>query len=254
MPFGTFKTSEFRGAIPVSSPPYPSTQDEFTDMDVLSIRYYSEHDAVKDLVPAELELAEEPLITLSLIKYGFSLIGPYTEFISSVEVKWQGKTYDYYIELILDNEGAIFAGRERWGFPKVFGKVVWDSSSTNPAAPPGFVTGHAERPVGSKLVQMSIKPLQKVQALGPFNQVSPHLGLRCIPASNPHDPPVLREFIPGSLGITHAEVWTGEGSVGLFNVSEFDPIHRLKVVRYESAMVFRHASATLNPANERFAI
>lgn len=247
MPFGALNTKQSRGGIPLSSPPYPVGLDEFSDADVLIIRYYTTFDAVKDLVPNELELEDEPLITLCLYKYGFSPIGAYTEFVSLVDVKWQGEPYQWSIELILDNEGAIFAGRERWGIPKVFGKVHWDPSSTNPA-PPGYVTGHVERPVGSKLVQMSFKPQKKLQAWGPTDLFKANsLHLRSIPAPNQNDPPALHEFLPSCFEMTHAEIWNGQGSVGLFNVSEFDPIHRLKVVRYESSLLLRHASAILHP-------
>jgi acetoacetate decarboxylase len=51
------------------------------------IKYYTTYDAVKDLVPEEFELEAEPLISLMLYNYRFSPIGPYTEFISCVEVK-----------------------------------------------------------------------------------------------------------------------------------------------------------------------
>ncbi|GKU16630.1 unnamed protein product [Fusarium langsethiae] len=252
MPFGTLKTSEARGAIPLYSPPFHAGHNDFTDVDALIIRYYTEYDAVKDLVPTELELADEPLITLTLFKYGFSIIGPYNEFVSTVEVTYQGKTYNYCLELILDNEGAIFAGREQYGIPKVFGKVIWEPSSA--PAPAGYLAGYAERPVGSKLVQLSFKPHAKVQAWGPVKMENHFLGLRCIPSANYQEAPVLKELIPAIFETTHAEVWTGEGSVGLFNVSEYDPIHRLKVLRYESSVLIRHASMTLHPTSERIAL
>lgn len=254
MPFGTLKASQAAAGIPLCSSPYPVGLDEFSDIEQLVVRYYTTYDAVKDLIPDELELADEPIVTLVLFKYGFSTIGPYTEFVSQVEVKWRGETYQYSIELILDNEGAIFSGRERWGIPKVFGNIVFDPSATKPV-PPGFITGHVERPIGSKLVQFSFKPKRRMQKLGPLNRPSPKsLHLRCIPSPNVTDPPAIREFVPLVFEIEEGEVWEGEGSIGLFNVSEFDPLHRLKVVRYHSSFFVRHASAVLHHCKETFPI
>jgi acetoacetate decarboxylase len=55
------------------------------------------------------------VVSYSLCNWGFSSIGIYTEFLSLVEVKYKGVKYDYLLECILDNEAAIFVGREKWG-------------------------------------------------------------------------------------------------------------------------------------------
>lgn len=254
MPFGTLSTKKARGPIPLCSPPYPVGLDEFTDIHGLTIQYYTTYDSVKDLIPEECELEDEPLVTLTLFRYGMSPIGAYNEFICQVEVKWEGKKYPFSIEIILNNEGAIYAGRERWGIPKVLGNVIWDPSGVN-SAPNGIITGHVERPTGCKLVQFGFKPQKKVQDWGALNRPKlESLHLRSIPAANSYDPPVLREFIPTHFEISHAEVWTGEGSIGLFNVSEFDPLHRLKVVRYAGATMIRNARAVLHPFTKTFPI
>jgi acetoacetate decarboxylase len=254
MPFGMLKTKQTASGIPLCSPPYPATVDEFSDIDALSIRYYTPYDAVKDLIPEELELQEEVLVNLTLYKYGFSPIGAYTEFVALIETKLKGSIFYFQLQLILDNEGAIFSGREKYGIPKVFGNVIFDPSATKPA-PSGFVSGHVERPLGSKLVQFSFKPQKKVQPLGPINRPPTYsLALRSIPSGNPDDRPVLREFIPIHLEFIEAEVWSGEGSVGLFNVSEFDPIHKLRVIRYDGATLFRHGSAILHPVTRTIPI
>ncbi|PNP73838.1 hypothetical protein FNYG_12797 [Fusarium nygamai] len=62
------------------------------------------------MIPEELELEEEPIVVLTLFNYGMSPIGPYNEFVCQVEVKFEGKKMPYFIELVLNNEGAIYAG------------------------------------------------------------------------------------------------------------------------------------------------
>jgi len=254
MPFGTLKTDEVKHGIPVHSPPYPSSKDEFSDIDALVIRYRTSAAAVKGLLPQELEIEDEPIAVCTLFKYGMSPIGAYTEFVSHIEVRFQGVKYNYCLELILDNEGAIFSGREKYGIPKVFGSVAWDPTSTKPA-PAGFVAGHVERPAGVKLAQFGFKPEAKVQGFGPIPRLGQSsLGLRSIPSPVIGDPPVVREFVPFEFQITEGEVWRGTGSLAFTGVSEFDPLHKVPVVRYESATLIRRASAVLHPATKTFSI
>jgi acetoacetate decarboxylase len=52
-----------------------------------------------------------------------SSIGVYDEYIHQVEVRFKGEEYNYNLTLILNNESAIFAGREKFGLPKNFGNV-----------------------------------------------------------------------------------------------------------------------------------
>ncbi|EPE02863.1 acetoacetate decarboxylase [Ophiostoma piceae UAMH 11346] len=253
MPFGQIKTKEVNHGIPIHSPPYPHTNDEFSDIDCLSISYFTKAESVAPLLPEEFELEDEPLVTVNLFKYGTSPIGAYTEFVQSIEVTWQGEKYNWTVELILDNEGAIFSGREKYGIPKVFGNVVWDpSSAKNPA---GFVTGYVERPFGTKIVQLGLKPQKKVHGVQPLPDTGKtSLHLRSIPSANPGQPPVVREFVPLKFRLTEAEVWVGTPSVGFTGVSEFDPVHKFPVVRYNSGTLLRHASAVLEPCLQTYKI
>jgi acetoacetate decarboxylase len=244
------KPGEKRGGIPLFSSPYQVPCEEFSEIEVLHVTYYTTYDAVKDLVPEQLELDDEPLITMSIYKYGFGSCGPYNEFVAAVEVTYQGKRYKYSLVLILDNESATFDGRERWGIPKVFGHVNWNPTKGNSGGSVptvGYLTGHVERPIGSPLVHFSFRPQKKVQAVGPYTgprKVSLHL--RSIPHPRPDHPPVIQEFIASELEIKQAEIWTGEVSIGLPDVSAFEAFHKLKPVRYVSAILLRNCVTVLH--------
>lgn len=256
MPFGTLKPGEKRGGIPLFSSPYRVPADEFSEIEVLHVSYHTTYDAVKDLVPEQLELDDEPLITMSIYKYGFSSCGPYNEFVAAVDVAYKGRRYKYSLVLILDNEAAVLDGRERWGIPKVFGQVFWSPTQGNGAGSVptvGYLTGHVERPIGSRLINFSFRPLKKVQALGPYNgpkRVSLHL--RSIPHPYPDHPPVIQEFQATELELKQAEIWTGEGSIGLPDVCAFEAFHKLKPVRYVSATLLRNAVFVLKPPEAIF--
>src|SRR6187402_659037 len=140
MKFGTLKT-KVAEIVPVFGPSYSETICSFSDLQALRISYRTSAEAVKHLIPEELQIEDEPLVTQSLFNWGFSSIGAYTESMTEIEVTYKGKKHDYAVELVLDNEGALFLGREKYGMPKVIGKVVFDPAGTSPA-PSGFLEGH----------------------------------------------------------------------------------------------------------------
>ncbi|OAL31232.1 hypothetical protein AYO20_08287 [Fonsecaea nubica] len=174
MPFGTIKTSEFSKNIPIHSLPYFIQR-------------------CKVLLPEEFEIEDEPVAKAVLLRYGMARTGAYHEFIHQIEVKFQGKVYDYAVSLILDNEAAIYGGREE----------VWYSQN-----------------------------------------LCPKLG----------EPPSIREFIPIYMDFERGEVWTGEGSLAYSGFSDFDPLHKLPVLRYESATLVRRAEARMRPVTEVFKV
>lgn len=246
MPFGTLKTNAAK-AIPVHSPSYPGGTISFSDVDVLKIGFYTKADAVKDFIPEELELEDEPLVTYTLNKWGFSSIGPYTEFIGLIEVKYKGEKYDYALELILDNEGAIFLGREQYGFPKVVGKVDFDRAGTASTSL-GFIHGHVERPVGRSIIQFAFKAEEKLHGVTSLPPPEKRLlSLRIIPSPVIGKPPVVREFLSLYSHFTEGEVWTGTGSLQFTPTSDFELATKIPVVRYQDAMLLTKTMTAIDP-------
>lgn len=251
---GTLKTTEACRNPPLA-PLYPTTRIEFSDVEALRVSYYTSADAVKHLIPEELDLSDEPLVTCSLLNWGVSPFGSYTEFISMIEVTYRGKKYDYALELVLENEGAIFMGREQLGVPKVIGKVVFQPTTQMTA--PGFNLGHVERPAGNKIIQFSFRPVTKVHGLRELPGGIGHkniLALRIVPSPSASAVPYLREFVSIETFWTEGEVWTGVGSVNFLKTSDFDIAHKLPVVRYQESMLLRKASHHIAAELETFAI
>lgn len=253
MTFGTFDIDRITGPIPLHSPPYPHTTHKFSDVEGLFVRYKTDAEKVKHLIPSQLELlSSKPSALCALLRYGMSSIGPYSEFLQAVHVGYKGKEYVYILELILDNEGAIFSGREQFGYPKVFGNVVFDPCNANANVQnAGFVTGSVERPHGQTLAHFGFKPFDKLQDFGPLPRddltTAKLLNLRSIPSPNAGEPPISRQFLEVDMQFTEAEVWTGEGTINFTGVSEFDPLHKVPVVEYEGATFMRKANAVLHP-------
>jgi len=108
------------------------------------------------VVPDIFEIEDEPLCRSTLFLYHMSTVGTYTEYVHQIEVTWKGKKYDYVVGLVLDNESALFSGREKYGFPKVFGQVDLNIKTAS-----GYLTGSVERPKGQHVVPLGFSLIAK---------------------------------------------------------------------------------------------
>lgn len=261
-------------AIPAYAPPYRAgtTTTEFSDVDLVFITYRTTRASVRPLVPSMLSLADEPLVTVGFLAYGMSGVGAYREYAHLVEVTYGGETFDYGLSLVLDNEAAIFSGREQFGYPKKFGKVVINNTGggggggdTGSTGGGGWsiLTGSVERPVGQRIVQFGFVPTtgQRIPGgLVPNRETDKRtLNLRLIPSPVVGGPtqetkPSVRELVPVYMEITAPEAWLGQGSLSFPEPSEFDPLHRLEIVRYEQAVFARKAECVLRPPTEVFSL
>ncbi|KAH7563555.1 hypothetical protein J3E72DRAFT_269457 [Bipolaris maydis] len=120
---GTLSLS--KDAIPSYWPPYPTGpyDNELEDVTTTVIQYRVAGSDIRHLIPDIMEIEKESLMASMFIRYGKSSGGLYNEFVLHAEVTFNGQKYNYCIILTLDNESAIFAGRELSGIPKAFGKM-----------------------------------------------------------------------------------------------------------------------------------
>lgn len=244
MPFGALKTNG--SSIPQFAPPYTVANNEFSGVNILTVPYRTTYESVRHLVPEELELADEPLVSASIVDYGMSTVGAYKEYVHLVEVTYKGEVFDYCLSLILNNESAILSGREQFGYPKRLGSVSWivDSGSS-------IMHGHVQRPVGQNLLRFNYSPTQKLHDI-PNGQRKRTLNLRVIPSPIPNQPPSVKELVPVDMKMTADEVWLCSASISFPEPSEHDPMHKIKILRYEPATFIRNATAELEPPAEVF--
>ncbi|KAG6364748.1 hypothetical protein INS49_006352 [Diaporthe citri] len=160
-------------------------------------------------------------MTSFFIEYGMTLVGSYKEYIHNVEVTYKGEKFNYNVILILDNESAIFAGREQYGFPKVFGKA-----EIEPRTGGRLVTANAlvNNPPAPKKWSLNLRSIQQ-----------PHPGMAA---------PIL-ELVPVFMDMHLTEVWTGKGRVDFPRRSAHNPWCELDVLRYEGGFLARNVTAAL---------
>lgn len=248
MPLGTLSLKA--EANPIFAPPYPKHHDPYTfSIDqVLSISYRVAASQVRHLVPDVLELEDEPLVTTMFLEYGMSSVGVYKEFVHNVEVRHPGtgEKFFYNIVLILDNESAIFAGREQYGFPKVFGRC--DIKTENGTR---LLTANTQRPAGTApLVEAEFIPDTRlpdsaVAAAAAASGQQWHLNLRTIEQPHPGCAPHILELIPVGFEMKPTEVWTGKGHLNFPRRSAYNPWCELDVLRYEGSTYARGVTAVL---------
>ncbi|KAK7458534.1 hypothetical protein CaCOL14_006964 [Colletotrichum acutatum] len=247
MPFGTLPFEA--ESVPIFSPPYPKPPDPYSfaiDM-MLGFTYRVAASQVRHLVPDVLELEDEPLVSSTVLDYGMSPVGAYKEFVHQVEVTYKSEKFMYSLILILDNEAAIFAGREQYGFPKVFGKA--DIQTTNGTR---LVLANAQRPAGRNVFECEFIPDHRVPNLPAAEKWG--LNLHSIPQPCAGTSPAIQELIPTIMDWKFTEIWAGHGQITFPRRSAFDPWCGVDILRYEGSFFARGLTGELRCRGESFQV
>jgi acetoacetate decarboxylase len=243
MPFGQLPVGN--NPVPQHDPPYSNDVPVFSDVTILVIRYRTSFASISRLIPDVLEVEEEPLVTATQLKYGIAPAGPFTEFIHTVEAKYQGKSYDFCLSLIVDLEAALLAGREQNGFPKRLGRLSLTPSTTSKT------TGHVERPVGQTFLQYNFEA--KAKQSPPPRLDKPFLSLRVIPSPVAGAKASIKDLVPSDFEIKPAEVWEGVGELTFpEKCPRTEAVNKIEILRYESSTLAYGCDVILHPAKEVF--
>lgn len=112
----TFRETAF--AMPRTSPAFPPGPYRFVDREYFIIRYRTDPQALRRVVPEPLEIVE-PVVSYEFIRMPDSTgFGDYTESGQVIAVRHQGRIGGYTHQMFLNDHPPIAAGRELWGFPK----------------------------------------------------------------------------------------------------------------------------------------
>jgi acetoacetate decarboxylase len=108
--------------MPVFSPSYPRGPYRFVNREYLIISYESDPDCVRAAVPEPLEPAG-CVVSFEWMKMPDSSgFGDYIESGQVIPCLLAGKPVNFPVQMYLDDEPPITAGREIWGFPKKWGQ------------------------------------------------------------------------------------------------------------------------------------
>ncbi|WP_210484497.1 acetoacetate decarboxylase [Microvirga antarctica] len=119
-------------SMPVFSPSYPRGPYRFAQREYLIVTYETDPEALRAALPEPLEPAPGNLAFYEWMKMPDSTgFGDYEESGSGILATYNGEPCNFSVQMYLDDEPPITAGREIWGFPKKYGvprlKVIKDT-------------------------------------------------------------------------------------------------------------------------------
>lgn len=241
---GNVPSATLNSPIPIFAPPYqtPPKTMRWSGISSIIIKYRTDGNLVRNLIPSNLSVEQSPIVTVMFVDYGDSPMGTCHEVIQFVEVVYNGKKYNYSIFLVLDNQLAVYIGREVFGFPKVLGQVDFNPKQTDQSnAIRGSCTAYTDTSV--PVVECSFTPANRQSVHGPLHAGSEGttvLNLRLVPSSVPGAVPSVREFVEVDFHLLDGEVWEGDYDLKFPSLADSDSFHKLPVVERLSAHFARN--------------
>ncbi len=105
-------------AMPLTNPSYPPEPYRFVNREFLILRYRTDLDALRAVVPEPLQVTE-PMVQYEFIRMPDSTgFGDYTESGQVIPVTFNGAAGGYVHAMYLNDASPIAGARELWGFPK----------------------------------------------------------------------------------------------------------------------------------------
>ncbi len=113
-------------SMPALSGLYPKPPFEYRDVSQLLVAFETDARVLRKLVPSPVSPNKDNLMFVSVADFLCSGFGRYLEAHVFTTGTFKRRPVNFSIYLVLDNDVAIGAGREIWGFPKKFGRLKLD--------------------------------------------------------------------------------------------------------------------------------
>ncbi|MEM0173365.1 MAG: acetoacetate decarboxylase family protein [Sulfolobaceae archaeon] len=230
-------------AMPAHAPLYLKPPAYYRDFQAIIGIFKGNAEGISETIPDNLDLItlgdNKPLFMYYQAYYPFSsLYGSYNEVVIAPLVIYENQPHLFVSYIYVDNDAALTAGREIWGFPKKLAKMRLEIHGES-------IEAELERPAGRKLmsVQMRIErqaKMEELQAAGIGS--SPVLLLKIIPNPDAESKPTA-ELVRVEVKITprtstsdnSLELWTGKILLNFIDESLTDPIFKFGPVEPISA-------------------
>lgn len=230
--------------MPVHADPLNFTNASFRAVNQVTFSYRTNTAAAAEFLPADLEIEENPGVSVMFLSYGFSSVGPFREYIHIIHARFRGEDVGYVPHIFISNERGMLAGREREGYPKLLGEIDFDMNQSNVY---GLVTARLSRPAGITLAQGIFRPSEFVREITSDKpSVVKAIGLRVIGSAVPGGSLAVCELVPSALEFFAGEIWSGDGTLMFTGASEFSAVHRLPIVGAVKATAFYNSSFRLH--------
>jgi acetoacetate decarboxylase len=146
-------------------------------------------DIKKEFLPPELEAVEFPFDAIFIAEYPDSSIGPYNENLILLYCKHKKDPGLFVMNIYVDDDGALTAGREIWGYPKKMCDISLSKVENN------IVRGKLVRK-GKTIIDIEAELTEKAPGLDPgyIVQSFPLINLKLIPDVKDNNKPVLKQL------------------------------------------------------------
>lgn len=115
-------SNEFDMPVPRWIRTYPAGPYHFINREFFIITYESNPNLLQSILPPKMELID-PFVKFEFIRMPDSTgFGDYTESGQIIPVRYKGEEGTFTVDMFLDDESPIAAGREIWGYPKKLAK------------------------------------------------------------------------------------------------------------------------------------
>jgi len=247
---GKLTRRQLAKTMPVHADPLRFDIASFSGVNQVTFSYRTNTDAAAKLLPAALEIEENPKVSVMFLNYGFSSVGPFREYIQLIHTSFRGEERAFVPHIFITNERGMTAGREREGYPKLLGEIDFDMGQANVY---GLVTARLSRPAGITLAQGIFRPSQRIgeiTAEKPFTVKA--IALRVFGSAVPGGPLSVCELVPSGLAFVSGEIWSGAGSLMFTGASAFSAVHELPIVGDVEAVAFYNSAFNLERPTEMF--
>jgi acetoacetate decarboxylase len=220
--FGSLGRDSIAYAMPVASGLYEPAPTVYKGIESINVRYHTDLDAVRPLVPDFLEIVEPATVSVVVLHIPHSMLGKYDEVQVQVLVRHEDTIRNYNILMYLSEAAPIALGRELLGAPKKGGHVELRHEAE------GWV-GTLHRPKGVPLMTVLMNPVREIEP-GSMN-VTTGFGLMVHSLHHPEgaEQEDRAYLVETPVSSTVHEQWTGPGGIGYHVHSDLDPLYRLPV-------------------------
>lgn len=191
--------------MPVLSPLYTPPPYEYRDVRAMLIQFQSDPKVIAKLIPAPLVPDPKAMMSVTVSRFFCAGFGSYSELLLAAMAKYKGRPVNYCLYLLLDNDIAIGAGREIWGFPKKLGRVGLADQD-------GVMSSVAERG-GLMLVRAAMR-IGDLAKPGELTGSPEYVNLKLIPSIKNGAPPEVMQLTSTTLGaIELKDVYKGPATL-----------------------------------------
>ncbi|MHA1893604.1 MAG: acetoacetate decarboxylase family protein [Candidatus Helarchaeota archaeon] len=173
---------------------YPPPPIHYSRMRAIVCMMKIDLETKKKFLPPELEAVEFPFDTLFITEYPDSDIGPYNENLILLYCKFEGNPGLFVMNIYVDTDEAMAAGREIWGYPKKMCDINLSPIQNNK------IQGTLVRK-GKKIIDIEVELGDKPPGVDPSYLISsfPLINLKQFPDVEDNTKPCLKQITATTL-------------------------------------------------------